>query len=114
MRISDWSSDVCSSDLERVGRVARCRLARQRHACGGADLGQVAGADDPGGLLRAIHCPVLTVGSEGTPGERKSVVEGKSVSVRVDLDGRRIIKTKSQQILERPYGLTSTTNSKSA
>src|SRR3546814_16546396 len=28
---------------------------------------------------------------------RKSVVEGKSVSVRVDLGGRRIIKNKKQQ-----------------
>src|SRR3546814_16851853 len=29
-------------------------------------------------------------------GDRKSVVEGKSVSVRVDLGGRRIIKKKKQ------------------
>src|SRR3546814_538669 len=26
MRISDWSSDVCSSDLDLVCRRARCRL----------------------------------------------------------------------------------------
>src|SRR3546814_19968200 len=31
----------------------------------------------------------------GAPGDRKSVVEGKSVSVRVDLGGRRIIKKKT-------------------
>src|SRR3546814_19738388 len=30
-------------------------------------------------------------------GDRKSVVEGKSVSVRVDLGGRRIIKKKKTQ-----------------
>src|SRR3546814_19759407 len=30
-------------------------------------------------------------------GDRKSVVEGKSVSVRVDLGGRRIIKKKKKQ-----------------
>src|SRR3546814_11582356 len=30
--------------------------------------------------------------------DRKSVVEGKSVSVRVDLGGRRIIKTRSRRI----------------
>src|SRR3546814_18080298 len=30
------------------------------------------------------------------PGDRKSVVEGKSVSVRVDLGGSRIIKKKTQ------------------
>src|SRR3546814_18308649 len=41
---------------------------------------------------------VLRVGQTGMAliaSERKSVVEGKSVSVRVDLGGRRIIKTKS-------------------
>src|SRR3546814_11845755 len=31
------------------------------------------------------------------PGDRKSVVEGKSVSVRVDLGGRRIIKKKTKK-----------------
>src|SRR3546814_20524406 len=30
-------------------------------------------------------------------GDRKSVVEGKSVSVRVDIGGRRIIKKKTSQ-----------------
>src|SRR3546814_20066600 len=33
----------------------------------------------------------------GGQGDRKSVVEGKSVSVRVDLGGRRIIKKKKKQ-----------------
>src|SRR3546814_16356742 len=33
--------------------------------------------------------------------DRKSVVKGKSVSVRVDLGGRRIIKKKKQSIQER-------------
>src|SRR3546814_14269856 len=32
-------------------------------------------------------------------GDRKSVVEGKSVSVRVDLGGRRIIKKKNNYIV---------------
>src|SRR3546814_11668250 len=34
-------------------------------------------------------------------GDRKSVVEGKSVSVRVDLGGRRIIKTKKKTITKK-------------
>src|SRR3546814_15933090 len=33
--------------------------------------------------------------------DRKSVVEGKSVSVRVDLGGRRIIKNKKNKIYKR-------------
>src|SRR3546814_14352063 len=49
MRISDWSSDVCSSDLEFAGRIetagARCALA-----------GDDAGAgDDASGLRLADH-----------------------------------------------------------
>src|SRR3546814_14183747 len=34
-------------------------------------------------------------------GDRKSVVSGKSVSVRVDLGGRRIIKKKTQHQLSK-------------
>src|SRR3546814_8462261 len=30
MRISDWSSDVCSSDLRDAGAVARCHRPAQR------------------------------------------------------------------------------------
>src|SRR3546814_20533986 len=54
MRISDWSSDVCSSDLARAHRrdrrggegaaTARARQARGAHPAGGA------GADDHGCL----------------------------------------------------------------
>src|SRR3546814_14550645 len=32
MRISDWSSDVCSSDLAAVGESVACRTERQ-HVC---------------------------------------------------------------------------------
>src|SRR3546814_13941497 len=35
--------------------------------------------------------------------DRKSVVSGKSVSVRVDLGGRRIIKTQKTRILSLEY-----------
>src|SRR3546814_11449897 len=99
MRISDWSSDVCSSDL----------LA---HGGGQAECGQVAGAAPAqlrivgnlvsrGGLVEQQRFDVQAVMAEHV-GERrkrlrvdrKSVVEGKSVSVRVDLGGRRIINQK--------------------
>src|SRR3546814_11968988 len=74
MRISDWSSDVCSSDL--LGRPARYPPRR-----GG-------GASGLQGLLR----------SRRTAEDRKSVVYGKSVSVRVDLGGRRVIKKKEKRV----------------
>src|SRR3546814_13157123 len=100
MRISDWSSDVCSSDLSwqmlpcparDLGRRQRARHARdlaaaleqhQRRDAADAETGAQFG---------------LRLGIElAQPQDRKSVVEGKSVSVRVDLGGRLIIKKKTQ------------------
>src|SRR3546814_12328180 len=66
LRISDWSSDVCSSDLSAGRR--RGRPSRPVERDDARRRGLAAGAD------------------------RKSVVQGKSVSVRVDIGGRRIIK----------------------
>src|SRR3546814_11990935 len=47
MRISDWSSDVCSSDLFILGRVAVARLERRR--CDDRCDGEIAVGD------RAFH-----------------------------------------------------------
>src|SRR3546814_19077134 len=102
MRISDWSSDVCSSDLlaaaEPVGqgRTARDELERHRvdavaqagrRRAVGEDMALVA-ATARAGRLDADHA----VGPVFDAGDRKSVVSGKRVSVRVDLGCRRIIK----------------------
>src|SRR3546814_8900560 len=75
MRISDWSSDVCSSDLGTVNEAA-----------GAISLFCVPESD-------YISGQVLIAGG----GDRKSVVAGKSGSVRVDLGGRRMIKEKGDQ-----------------
>src|SRR3546814_17571324 len=86
MRISDWSSDVCSSDLVRRHLVP-------------------AGRDVAHQLRKALRDPAedeerrLDVGALETfeqhlGVDRKSVVSGRSVSVRVDLGGRRLIKKK--------------------
>src|SRR3546814_13613300 len=74
MRISDWSSDVCSSDLRIVS---------------GPGSGVKFTLDDH---TRVIIGPNSTISVDEL--DRKSVVQGKSVSVRVDLGGRRIIKKK--------------------
>src|SRR3546814_19176307 len=58
--------------------VYRRRMPRASVACGGNPRG-----DDP--QARPLGAMAL---------DRKSVVEGKSVSVRVDLGGRRIINKK--------------------
>src|SRR3546814_17483318 len=99
MRISDWSSDVCSSDLTHREVSTLFWI--------NAGLGMVAA------LLMVPLAPllawfygepelssitlVLGIGFALRGLDRKSVVEGKSVSVRVDLGGRRIIKKKNKK-----------------
>src|SRR3546814_20173932 len=77
MRISDWSSDVCSSDL-LVPMSRPATIADRR-----GDTGFIFGVNP---AWRVMRYPPSS--------DRKSVVSGKSVSVRVDLGGRRIIKQK--------------------
>src|SRR3546814_8248324 len=86
MRISDWSSDVCSSDLLLFTAVGAPLLAFILNA---ALLGR-----DLEAMVRARHPdrPPLGRGARWSLGDRKSVVKGKRVSVRVDLGGRRSIK----------------------
>src|SRR3546814_15279504 len=87
MRISDWSSDVCSSDLH--GR--RCRqMSAIPDPDDAADLLRVLGHGVRLRLMTALVEGERSVGDLET--DRKSVVYGKSVSVRVDLGGPRIIK----------------------
>src|SRR3546814_17747042 len=112
MRISDWSSDVCSSDLkddlglraeqaERKSRpppLALCPIrhmffrmlerADRRHAVGHQRLFAAAMAEILADRLREILCMIE---------DRKSVVAGKRVSVRVDLGGSGIFKKKNKQ-----------------
>src|SRR3546814_12737896 len=106
MRISDWSSDVCSSDLTFMQSLLALRAGALALAC---VLAPVAHAADTANLLTGIPrlaCEAtLCLSSSLRPGQcgpsldhyldRKSVVEGKSVSERVDHGGRRIIKKKN-------------------
>src|SRR3546814_6175182 len=81
MRISDWSSDVCSSDLVAVGTAAATARGAAEHRGVSRRLARTAGR------RQSTAC---------TTGDRKSVVSGKSVSVSVDFGGRRILKTKKR------------------
>src|SRR3546814_17503038 len=115
MRISDWSSDVCSSDLGEVGGAAHAQRqqdvaehgvrmdvgagALQRlEPCvhrGAEDVG-VGGVIDPAAARRRLAA-VVAAAVVDLLADRTSVVSGKSVSVRVDLGGRRIIKKKKKK-----------------
>src|SRR3546814_6341165 len=91
MRISDWSSDVCSSDLAAAVEVAAVEVIEGGRALalhgGGSSLRFHAIWLRDNALDAATRSPengqrLLT--------DRKSVVLGQSVYVRVDLGGRRI------------------------
>src|SRR3546814_13661657 len=129
MRISDWSSDVCSSDLTDNGGIrveARHHIPRLRESIVDKDVGvsvvgQINGissvaadADVVTGKVFNLLCGTITnngivtgrssqdIGSAVNGdadhtgrriavligGDRKDVVEGKGVSVSVDLGGR--------------------------
>src|SRR3546814_15477275 len=112
MRISDWSSDVCSSDLVRhVGPDGRERSTWDGawYNCGRKTFPWFATTQAR--ALEAAKAWILFVYNEPGPwkrnvlgdyvparvADRKSVVSGKSVSVRVYLGGRRNIKRKTIQ-----------------
>src|SRR3546814_11231621 len=110
MRISDWSSDGCSSDLSvhcanRVDAAQRLVLAE---GCENLEDAWGRGRAGDGRAQRLRHLAQLeTVIVRVAPQrildaaflkglDRKSVVSGKSVSVRVDLGGRRISTDKQK------------------
>src|SRR3546814_13736160 len=112
MRISDWSSDVCSSDLRFDQR--RLRVAEVEHAAQMRQQRVVDDGDEPPhekkarqqrqrrrvALRRADRRAPAIYGDTGWNGherlDRKRVVEGRSVAVRVDLGGGRIIQKKQK------------------
>src|SRR3546814_17942470 len=81
MRISDWSSDVCSSDLVRVDLGTDMLPA----------LALGAEKPDPDVMRR----PPRARGARLLRSEARRV--GKEWSVRVDLGGRRILKKNSTE-----------------
>src|SRR3546814_15505509 len=118
MRSSDWSSDVCSSDLPEAGFLAAeyfitgvASLLGQLRAAGDAPslrlyIGDARDLLDclPDGVLDRIfilfpdpwpkrrHHKRRLI--QNATVDRKSVVKGKSVSVRLHLGGSRITKKK--------------------
>src|SRR3546814_12022382 len=99
MRISDWSSDVCSSDLiglrqprRLFGHIGQARSLPVIPAKAGIHEHRLFRTGT------AVFMDPRLRGGDGrldNPLDRPRVVSGKSVSVRVDLGGRRIIKKKT-------------------
>src|SRR3546814_11971254 len=104
MRICDWSADVCSSDLDASAlppdEPLRIRL-EMNHAAALSALGDRKTAR---AALESLYDRRRKARGEREPTERKSVVSGKSVSVRVDLGGRRITqKTNIHRARQESY-----------
>src|SRR3546814_14064822 len=116
MRISDWSSDVCSSDLilhivaaQKPQNEAQAALAAQTAATHILTMKVAKRVADYPHDTRMIAAYAKLARASATQfetmavlkgkrrstrqkiTERKSVVKGKSVSVRVNLGGRRIL-----------------------
>src|SRR3546814_14411944 len=108
MRISDWSSDVCSSDLKVATPEAVPGVVRQRRKEDALNGG--VGAQGFRNLHRGGCLPLkarcqraeAALSKEAVVGrnaeaDRKSVGSGKSVSVSVDTGGRRMLKKKNKR-----------------
>src|SRR3546814_19613999 len=99
MRISDWSSDVCSSDLVAAGLPAAVTLACEDESLRARLAERLAGpafrpyassaviGAEIGGAVKNVPAIACGVGE----GDRQRGVWGKRLSVRVDLGGRRIL-----------------------
>src|SRR3546814_16766723 len=99
MRISDWSSDVCSSDLFFAGGRQSRRDQGDRGAEGRSVIRQHApfehGRNRADHRHQAARYQLAAISArQRRRQDRKSVVWGKSVSVRVGLGGCRSIKNK--------------------
>src|SRR3546814_13912433 len=98
MRISDWSSDVCSSDLPTIWcTISRCTVAMQRFKNNPLSATSRNAMSFATCFTRAAHQRHRPVRSDKNVtccqrSEERRV--GKECVSRVDLGGRRIIKKK--------------------
>src|SRR3546814_16202487 len=116
MRISDWSSDVCSSDL-RSSKAASSPMARCMYPIAGRTMERSGKHVAKWSTIAICNGPHLTrsetdkwgggapnngsrskfpKGSCRSIADRKDVVWGKGVSVRVDIGVGLIIKKKNK------------------
>src|SRR3546814_16587466 len=111
MRISDWSSDVCSSDLRLQRAPPHLAAHAHRHLMVFAGAHHAVQETQYGDAQPVVALRQPWVGAVGGDQElrqvggadgqeiqpdRKSVVEGKRVYVRVDLGGGGCINKKKQ------------------
>src|SRR3546814_11753615 len=115
MRISDWSSDVCSSDLVAPGGASAVKPGEVDRSHKGEAAPTVTFTAPAGKTVTLADfkgTPVLlnlwatwcapgvadrpTLDALAVPTARRSAVWGTSVSARVELGGRQILNKKRQ------------------
>src|SRR3546814_13120662 len=106
MRISDWSSDVCSSDLlsspgQRLsfeplatGRIVSTFMETEPYSGAHVCMPSIISVS---GLCKSYATGTKALDNVDLERSEERRV-GKDVSVRVDLGGRRIIKKKKKQV----------------
>src|SRR3546814_19759193 len=113
MRISDWSSDVCSSDLKDGVQLIRGETMLEQpsfavmvadtvgagDACLGGFIASMLTVGEAGLEihLRFAEATAAVVCSRSGARDRTSVVSGKSVSVRLQIGCSPIIQEKISQ-----------------
>src|SRR3546814_18667651 len=105
MRISDWSSDVCSSDprLCRALRLRQDSPAHRDHGVGGQQEG--AGMALRHGVQLVLRDAAGIAMRQLAPGRRlvearTCLVSGKTLSVRVEHEALRIVKKNTLEAIE--------------
>src|SRR3546814_14161868 len=107
MRISDWSSDVCASDLgesELMDKEEAYKIIEYHYRNNFKNLisrysRQFQSHSRAEDIVQEAYTRALQYWNRYSA--RKRVVSGKSVSVRVDLGGRRIITNKTNTYLSQ-------------
>src|SRR3546814_20586133 len=100
IRIRDWSSDVCSSDLDFFTDAVPQRVGDQSALLRDVALGEACGGRSgcfPASIAGAFRLNIglrQTLFDKRINKERQRVAKEKSVSVRVNLGGRRSNKKK--------------------
>src|SRR3546814_15245780 len=100
MRISDWSSAVCSSDLHRPEHLPRDDLRETRNRVERAAqfvdqladrIARIFGRGPAIGRFIALRPPRARAIAAKLAGSSEARRVGKSVSIRLDIGGRRLI-----------------------
>src|SRR3546814_19200188 len=102
MRVRDWSADVCSSELNLINGGYQGAISpinpRADEVMGKKCYKSVKEIPRKADVAvfaipaKFVAQALEEVGQQKIPGDRKSVLSGKRVPVRVDLGGRRIIQ----------------------